>query len=123
MDEVHHEQYVMYTCNTITIENLKHFCQYMHQIWCMLKMVRILTWENFIIILINSHLKQFGAMIDPRYIVIDSHIYWFQFYTTFMCTNMDQTIVHLICVKRGSPWVIVGAEYNLVLKIKYNRQS
>lgn len=39
-----------------------------------------------------------------------------------MCTNMDQTIVHLIYAKRGSPWVIVGAKHNLVLKIKYNRQ-
>ncbi len=35
---------------------------------------------------------------------------------------MDQTIVHLIYAKRGSTWVIVGAKYNLVLKIKYNRQ-
>ncbi len=35
---------------------------------------------------------------------------------------MDQTIVHPIYVKRGSLWAIVGAKYNLVLKIKYNRQ-
>jgi hypothetical protein len=71
MNFIHYEQYAMYTYNTSTIENVKHFCQYMHQIWCMLKMVHIFTWENFTIILINSHLKTFGAMIDPRYIDID----------------------------------------------------
>jgi hypothetical protein len=56
-------------------KNLKHFCQYMHQIWCMLKMVHIFAWMVFTKILISAHLKQFGAMTNPEYIDIDWHIY------------------------------------------------